>query len=408
MLDLLPESVWNSKTRFLDICCKSGNFLIEIYNRLDRILSSDNNFKDPVKRRKHILENQIYGICTDSFEEMMIKRRMLGDTFSDNENISTIDYVHPVSGASKQFRELTQLSRQKTLKKREEQLGYLKDAIKEKFKRMDFDVVVGNPPYNNDMYLDFVMIGHELAKQFTLMITPAKWQAKGGGQNDLFRKTIVPYMSKIVYYPEAQELFKIRNLDGISYYVIGKCNQELKEIVNKSLKIKGFNNTQTREIHKQLNNAAYDIICKIYNQDSVKYLNANANFRKYKSNFEYIVLMQGMAGNCYYDSNGMTIGLNVSYIDKNNVGYSSDYDILYYASSLDEAKSFDSYLNSKLLRFITQTSLAGQRLNNSEFWRFVPDPGAFDHIFTDEELYKKYNLTDDEIKLIESVIKERK
>ena len=26
----------------------------------------------------------------------------------------------------------------------------------------------------------------------------------------------------------------------------------------------------------------------------------------------------------------------------------------------------------------------------------------------DEELYKKYNLTDDEIKLIESVIKERK
>lgn len=215
-------------------------------------------------------------------------------------------------------------------------------------------------------------------------------------------------MSKIVYYPEAQELFKIRNLDGISYYVIGKCNQELKEIVNKSLKIKGFNNTQTREIHKQLNNAAYDIICKIYNQDSVKYLNANANFRKYKSNFEYIVLMQGMAGNCYYDSNGMTIGLNVSYIDKNNVGYSSDYDILYYASSLDEAKSFDSYLNSKLLRFITQTSLAGQRLNNSEFWRFVPDPGAFDHIFTDEELYKKYNLTDDEIKLIESVIKERK
>lgn len=408
MLDLLPESVWNSKTRFLDICCKSGNFLIEIYNRLDRILSSDDNFKDPVKRRKHILENQIYGICTDSFEEMMIKRRMLGDPFSDNENISTIAYVHPVSGASKQFRELAQLSKQKTLKKKEEQLGYLKDAIKEKFKRMDFDVVVGNPPYNNDMYLDFVMIGHELAKQFTLMITPAKWQAKGGGQNDLFRKTIVPYMSKIVFYPEAQELFKIRNLDGISYYVIGKCKQELKEIVNKSLKIKGFNNIQTREIHKQLNNAAYDIICKIYSQDNIKQINANANFRKYKSNFEYIVLMQGMAGNCYYDNTGMTLGINVSYIDKNNVGYSSDYDILYYASSLDEAKSFDSYLSSKLLRFITQTSLAGQRLNNSEFWRFVPDPGAFDHIFTDEELYKKYNLTDDEIKLIESVIKERK
>lgn len=45
---------------------------------------------------------------------------------------------------------------------------------------------------------------------------------------------------------------------------------------------------------------------------------------------------------------------------------------------------------------------------NKETWRFVPDPGKFDHIFTDQELYKKYNLTDDEINIIESVIKERK
>ena len=45
---------------------------------------------------------------------------------------------------------------------------------------------------------------------------------------------------------------------------------------------------------------------------------------------------------------------------------------------------------------------------NDETWRFVPKPEAFDHIFTDQELYKKYNLTDEEINIIESVIKERK
>lgn len=45
---------------------------------------------------------------------------------------------------------------------------------------------------------------------------------------------------------------------------------------------------------------------------------------------------------------------------------------------------------------------------NLKAFEFVPDPGAFDHIFTDEELYKKYNLTDEEINIIESVIKERK
>lgn len=40
-------------------------------------------------------------------------------------------------------------------------------------------------------------------------------------------------------------------------------------------------------------------------------------------------------------------------------------------------------------------------------FRFVPKPDSLDHIFNDEELYKKFCLTDEEIKLIESVIKSR-
>lgn len=64
------------------------------------------------------------------------------------------------------------------------------------------------------------------------MITPAKWQAKGGGQNDLFRKTIVPYMSKIVYYPVAFEIFDILEPDGVSYYLIDKNIHQLKQITN--------------------------------------------------------------------------------------------------------------------------------------------------------------------------------
>lgn len=44
----------------------------------------------------------------------------------------------------------------------------------------------------------------------------------------------------------------------------------------------------------------------------------------------------------------------------------------------------------------------------NEVWKFVPAPEVFDHIFTDDELYKKYDLTDEEITIIESVIKERK
>lgn len=47
---------------------------------------------------------------------------------------------------------------------------------------MTFDVVIGNPPYNNDLYLDFVQLGYKLSSNYVCMITPAKWQAKGGGE----------------------------------------------------------------------------------------------------------------------------------------------------------------------------------------------------------------------------------
>ena len=69
--------------------------------------------------------------------------------------------------------------------------------------------------------------------------------------------------------------------------------------------------------------------------------------------------------------------------------------------------SFISFVNTKTVRFLIMLSLYVPITNNI-CWRFVPAPEAFDHIFTDQELYEKYNLTDEEIDIIESVIKERK
>ena len=81
---------------------------------------------------------------------------------------------------------------------------------------------------------------------------------------------------------------------------------------------------------------------------------------------------------------------------------------LIYKGTDEQCKSFISYLDTKFIRFLAYLGKCGNSVRNEETWRFVPDPGAFDHIFTDEELYKKYNLTDEEINIIESVIKERK
>lgn len=41
---------------------------------------------------------------------------------------------------------------------------------------MKFDAVIGNPPYNKGMDLDFVDLGYKISNKYTVMITPAKWQ----------------------------------------------------------------------------------------------------------------------------------------------------------------------------------------------------------------------------------------
>lgn len=37
---------------------------------------------------------------------------------------------------------------------------------------MKFDVVIGNPPYNKGMDLDFVDLGYKISNKYTVMITP--------------------------------------------------------------------------------------------------------------------------------------------------------------------------------------------------------------------------------------------
>ena len=48
--------------------------------------------------------------------------------------------------------------------------------MKKEFGQMKFDVVIGNPPYNKGMDLDFVDLGYKISNKYTVMITPAKWQ----------------------------------------------------------------------------------------------------------------------------------------------------------------------------------------------------------------------------------------
>ena len=90
------------------------------------------------------------------------------------------------------------------------------------------------------------------------------------------------------------------------------------------------------------------------------------------------------------------------YAEKNSV-CTETYLIVDFVNSKDEAGNLISYMKTKFFRFMMALIKNTQNISKGVF-AFVPVQD-FSKPWTDEELYKKYNLTDDEIAFIESMIK---
>ena len=128
---LEPGAIWNDKTTFLDPCCKTGVFLKVIFDKLDTALQNEefygDKYKDNVTRRNHILDNQLFGLTLDNEQSLTASRRNVSGRW-DYKNIQYIDnYIVRVVDKDKRTK--------------------LKDSIKESLGESMFDVVIGNPPY---------------------------------------------------------------------------------------------------------------------------------------------------------------------------------------------------------------------------------------------------------------------
>lgn len=272
------------------------------------------------------------------------------------------------------------------------------------------------PPYNNDVYLDFVTLAHQLSSQYTCMITPAKWQAKGGEKNEKFRRDIVPYMSHIVYYPNCSDVFEINDCSGISYCLIDKDIHDKKEIRNLCKHNSNLDSLEFRTLNPsdRLLNIGDRLSKKVGQQPKLKfsdkmyryciYINTQVNPAR---GLENVYQALGMVS--YSTGKAQILGKYfITDKSKNENPSSGTVTLVFSSDSLHECESFLSYVYSKLVRILIWSSISTTTIINDQTWRFVPDPGPFDHIFTDEELYQKYSLTPEEIAIIESVIKERK
>jgi len=203
MVDLLPTEIFNPDAKFLDPAVKSGRFLIEIYHRLMHSPLLD-HIPEP-DRQKHIIENQLYGLATSLVAATVTRKALYGNPLVTGNIVYIDQYLTLMANKGTDFRKL----------------------IEKEFGQMKFDVVIGNPPYQDgsqSIYQRFIDKALDIYGTHICMITKNNWLT-----SDTLKQTrcrmIDAGITDIINYPVAYEIFADAS-PSVSIFKISKngCN----------------------------------------------------------------------------------------------------------------------------------------------------------------------------------------
>lgn len=496
MLDSLPEEVWhNPNYKWLNPATKNGIFEREIAIRLDKGL--ENVIPDVEQRRKHILQNMIYSIGQTKFTSNVARRTVYycsqanrqcdglkapdghfvngyaignGTWFSDSEgNIKTPISVHTFEGNKCRFCGISKHSMYVDPTQREQYayefvhihhlnlLRKLQDRFFGGNRKMKFDIIVGNPPYqlkttsnssqSVPIYQKFVEQALCLDPKYICMIIPSRWFAGGMGLDD-FRATMLKnkHIKKLVDWTNAKDCFPTLSIGGgVCYFLYDKTFEGPTEIINIH---NGIEKTLTRNLNEFGDvfvryNEAIEILRKIRQkkentfEDCVTSLapfGIDSKERGHKEKKDHDLLLHSSEGISYIEKSKVTTGSN--YIDKYKIMISKvtsehagepdkngQYKVLsttkiinpgevctfsYFLAGVSESKNETenilSYMKTKFFRFLLLLSVSSINLSKDKF-RFVPKQD-FSKSWNDKKLYEKYELNQEDILYIEGIIKE--
>ena len=221
MVDMLPAEVWNSHTTFLDPACKGGEYLREIYDRLMETEILQSEFPDEFERSNHILSKQIYGIALSQVSLERTAKKLRGF----DHNIRVIpNYIDKLKGFNMGSRP-------------DGSQNNIQDILNKDYrKEMKIDVVIGNPPYqendNGDgtsasaIYHRFIEMAINLSNNLVTLVVPSRWMSdlpRGINRQwleDFRQRKDFKYL---VDYQDSKDAFVGVNIaGGVCYFAIEK------------------------------------------------------------------------------------------------------------------------------------------------------------------------------------------
>lgn len=471
-------NLWADKTlKFLDPCTKSGVFLREITARLIKGLEAE--IPNLQERVNHILTKQVYGIGITGLTSMLARRSVYcsrhadgkhsvaGTFFSEQGNIWFQRTEHTWDDTRCRFCGANQRDYDRGEGLETHAYAFVHtDDLKTRLGEilggdMQFDVVIGNPPYQlgqsggdavggfaMPVYQKFVQAAKSLDPRFLIMVTPSRWFAGGRGLDD-FRSEMLAdrRMRMLVDYPDAAEAFPgIQIKGGVSYFLWDSSWNKECEVTTilggepPSPPMKRYlgvydvlvrRNEAVPILEKVLKTNIEDGYGNLASKVSpIQPFSIRTNFRGAESisGMTSPVVLIGNNSKSYIER--ADVPRNDAWIDEWKVllgaaygagdsfphqiynhpiiagpgtACTETYLVIDRFKNELQANRFAAYLRTRFVRFLVSLRKYTQHLYNERF-QFVPDL-PMDRDWTDEVLFKKYGITSAEITFIISMVR---
>jgi site-specific DNA-methyltransferase (adenine-specific) len=465
ILNLLPQEIWKDKNAtFLDPVCKSGVFLREIAKRLIEGLEDEiPNLED---RINHIYKNQIFGIAITELTSYLSRRSLYCSkrpngkysivNFSDEKgNIFFDETKHDWKNGRCSYCGASQSEYEREQGLETHAYQFIHNNLPDKIKNMKFDVIIGNPPYQlkdggaqasaMPIYHKFVEQAKKLNPRYLTMIIPSRWFSGGKGLDSFRDEMLKDDRIRVLHdYHDASECFPgVEIKGGVCYFLWDRDNKGLCKIFTHSEgkivsekerplleqgadvfirhneaisifhKVKSKNEESFSKIvssrkpfglptnFTNFKKEPFENSVKIYANQKIGYIKKDLIIKNFDWVGKYKIYTPKAIGigNAKEDWLKPTLG-------EPNTCCTETYLVIGPFNSKKETDNVISYTQTKFFHLLLSLKKITQDTTN-KVYQFIPMQD-FSEPWTDEKLYKKYNLTKEEIEFIESMIKPMK